>query len=168
MPKAKIDYSNERQGALGGTYRRRLDDAFRALDAINVGKLPPEVAFVFYFLACVKIAKVMVGISRGRPGRGTVFSNMKWHCSDVIRAAKHIRCGALVSDDDIKNIFAGERVTLFSANAIRNRLVHDFGPTHVIEARTHGPRLIKAMQRFLECRTPIISILDGRPEAAKV
>jgi hypothetical protein len=158
----------QRQGGLGGTYRRRSDDAFRALNAMDVGRLPPEVAFIFYFLACEKIAKVMIGIARGKPGRGPAFSKMKWQYSDLISAAKRIGCSNHVSDDDIKAIFVREQVNRFSANAIRNRLLHDFGPTHVIEARMHAPRLIKAMQRFFECRTRIISILDGQPEAAKV
>jgi hypothetical protein len=104
MPKAKIDYAVERQGHVGGTYRRRLDDAFKALDRLKVEKLPPAIAFIFYFLACEKIAKVMVGIRQRKPGQGPGFDKIKPRCSDIIKAAEFF--GAIhVSDGDINTIF---------------------------------------------------------------
>lgn len=48
MAKAKIDYSIERQ-AIGGTYRKRLNDAFEAFDSLKVDKLSQEIALIFYF-----------------------------------------------------------------------------------------------------------------------
>jgi hypothetical protein len=74
MPKPKIDYSIERHGHIGGTYRRRLNDAFEVLKVLKFEKLAPEVALIFYFLACEKLAKVMVGIDRDKRAQGVAFS----------------------------------------------------------------------------------------------
>jgi hypothetical protein len=160
MPTAKIDYAVERQGNVGGTYRRRLDDAFKALDRLKVEKLPPAVAFIFYFLACEKIAKVMVGIRQRKPSQGPRFDKINPRCSDIFKAAEFFGT-AHISDDDINAIFVGDKINRFSAYALRNRLFHDFGPWHVKEAQEHAPKLIEAMQRFLKFRGPIIRRLEA-------
>jgi hypothetical protein len=58
-----------------------------------------------------------------------------------------------ISKDEIKQIFSKE--TRFTAKALRDRLFHDFGPSHVSEVRDAAPYLITVMGKFLELR-PIV------------
>jgi hypothetical protein len=146
---AKMNLSIERDGDKGGTYRRRIDDAFKAMNLLAIGQFRPEAAFVFYWLTCEKIAKVMVAIEGGKPGPGRDFSKIDIRSNNVIRACEHIGCAGIISKDDINAIFSDKAG---SACRLRNKLFHDFGPTHVDHVQKAAPRLNGQMKKFLSCR----------------
>ena len=159
--KQEIDLAIERRDR-PGTYRRRLNDAFAALELIKIEKLSAEIAFVFYLLTCEKVAKVMVGIDRGRPGSRAGFRKAAVRPEAVTKAVRKLGCLSVISDEKIRLIFANdEKKNRFSGYSLRTRLFHDFGPSHVKELTEHAPKLNAAMKQFLKCRGPIISFLDS-------
>ena len=117
-----------------------------------------EAAFVFYIFACEKVAKVMIGLQRGKPGPSPKFKDNKPRTSDIIKACHYLECSDILSDADIKAIFADDK---FSAYSIRGRLFHDFGPTHLHYARREAPHLIKIMTKFLNCRGCVEAFLSS-------
>jgi hypothetical protein len=160
-----MDRATERDTNNPGSYRRRLNDAFRAFGMIDVDRLPPEVAFIFYLLTCEKVAKVMIGIDRRKPGnsqRRAAFRNIDPRPDSVIRAVKTLGCSSTVSEQDIRLIFSNDETgNKFAAFSLRTRLFHDFGPWHMKELLEHAPKLNRTMSRFLECKSGIISFLDA-------
>ena len=85
----KIDRQIERLPK-NGSYRKRLDDAFAAIEICSPEALPPLSAFILYYLTCEKLAKVVLGIKRGKPGAGDEFNNIKVRSSEIIEACRFI------------------------------------------------------------------------------
>jgi hypothetical protein len=141
-----------------GSYRKRLDDAFAAMDLVSIHSLRPEAAFVFYYLTCEKLAKVMIGIERGKPGAGPKFRKIEPRESDVVNACKFVGCSA--TKDDIRSIFSDSDG---SACRLRNQLFHDFGPTHVRQVQRAAHQLNARMMRFLKCKDHVIAYLEQSP-----
>ena len=87
MPSQKLEFAVERDPKVKGSYRRRLDDAFHALELLNIATFRPEAAFVFYYLTCEKVAKVIMGIASRKPrGGGEKFKSIKIHTDTLYRA----------------------------------------------------------------------------------
>jgi hypothetical protein len=104
--KARIDFKVERDPDTKGSYRRRLDDAFKAAELMLAqGSVSPALDFIINFFACEKVAKVILGIASGKPGSGPAFKNIKiGRTHDLFLA-----CGKLslsVTKAEINAIFA--------------------------------------------------------------
>lgn len=150
----KANFEIERNPKSKGSYRRRLDDAFVALDCLKVDSFRPEAAFIFYYLACEKVAKVMIGISRRKPAL-SYFKKINVRVSDLTIASKFLSCG--ISKGDIEAIFSDIPT---SACHLRNKLIHDIGPTHVFLIQKSAPNHVNRMRKFLRCRKAIIRHMD--------
>lgn len=153
----KIDFSIERKPE-HGSYRKRLNDAFDALERVSSEKLGPVATFVFNYLTCEKLAKVIVGIASGKPGAGEGFSRIKLRTNNIISACELLGCG--LDKRDINSIFSDSDG---SACRLRNKLLHDFGPTHVRQVQAAAPQLNEKMKVFLQCRHAVVKYLEQGP-----
>jgi len=160
MAKRKLDFQTERDPKIKGSYRRRLDDAFAALGLLDIAKFRPEAAFVFYYLTCEKVAKVITGIAAAKPkGGGENFKKIKIHTDTLYKATQELKLP--VRKEEIIALFASNKSG--SASHQRNKLFHDFGPTQVHHAKRDAPHLNKAMVQFSGLRQSIVNYLDSAP-----
>lgn len=140
----KFDFAIERDPNKGGSYHRRLNDVFVALIELKIDKLPDEGAFIFYYLACEKIARIMIGITDRKPGPSH-FKGIRPRSSNILKA-----CSSLVPEipkNEIESIFRDEKLT---ACRLRDQLVHDIGPTHVEQIVKNSAHLNRIMRRFIK------------------
>ena len=152
----KIDFSIERKPE-HGSYRKRLNDAFDATERVSIEKLGPVAAFVFNYLTCEKLAKVMVGIASGKPGAGKDFSRITLCSNNIFTASQRLGCN--LTRQHIDSIFANTDADR-SACRLRNKLFHDFGPTHVRQVQGAAPHLNEKMKMFLGCRDAVVKYLE--------
>jgi hypothetical protein len=151
----KIDLGIERDPNKKGSYRRRLDDVLVALAKLQIDKFREEGAFVFYYLACEKVARIMVGLTDKKPG-ASHFNKIKIRSSNVMKACASLRSGIL--KDEIELIFRNDKDT---ACRLRNQLIHDIGPTHVVQIIQNAARLNNVMKKFIQAgRKAIIDHLQ--------
>jgi hypothetical protein len=140
----KFDLAIERDPNKGGSYRRRLNDVFIALKKLEIDKLRDDGAFIFYYLACEKIARIMIGITNRKPGPSH-FNSIQPRSSNILKA-----CTSLTPEipkKEIESIFRDGKLT---ACRLRDQLVHDIGPTHVEQIVKNSPHLNGIMRRFIK------------------
>jgi hypothetical protein len=70
-----------------GSYRRRIEDIQRALDAMEIKRLPPAVQFVAYFFGCEKLANGIVGIAKNQKAKDAYTRNTKINLSCLKKVA---------------------------------------------------------------------------------
>jgi hypothetical protein len=164
MKSPKFDWRIERDPDRKGTLRRRLDDAFRAMHDVKLSTAPSEViAFIFYWVACEKVAKVIIAIKRKKSAIGDLDfkSKKKWHAGDLFEGCRLTGLDRVVSRAELEQIFskADDR---FTAAALRDRLFHDFGPAHVSEVARTAQKLNPLMRKFLSCKSLVADYMDGQ------
>jgi hypothetical protein len=144
-----------------GSYYRRIEDIQRALDtdALRVGALPPGVQFLAYYFGCEKLARAIVGIHKKWPASVAFSHYTRLHLREIQEAAGAL--GLSVAKDDLQSLFGGAGNDVAdskqpTARALRNRLIHDLGPTHMTQlaehARSHNPK----MKTFLRCAKQVL------------
>jgi hypothetical protein len=133
-----------------GSYYRKLEDITCALAKFGATALPPNspAQFVAYYFGAEKLAKAIAGIL-GRVPAEEAFELVAVKRDRIKSAVEPMRLS--ISDADIDALFVRDEDTKQpdTAREIRNRLFHDFGPTQVRHVRTHAPRLIPIMVRFV-------------------
>ena len=120
------------------------------------------VAFIFYWVACEKLAKVIVAIKREQSTIGSDFQSRKWfRTSDLVDGHDLLGLKRVISRHDLDFIFlkVGNR---FAAAALRDRLFHDCGSTHVTEVTQAAVKLNPLMSKFLSCRQMVIDYIERR------
>ena len=159
-----------------GSYRRRAEDITRALQRLRVEDLSSAVAFLIYYFACEKLAKIIIGISNKKPASRYFDKNYSLHINNISSSCKKI--GVPITDEDINWIFVSrcdnEKWRSFlrshhqnssssnytkSARSLRNKMVHDIGPTHSVLVREHASFLISKMKDFLSFSEVVIRFL---------
>jgi hypothetical protein len=144
---------------LGGTYYRKIEDIQRGLSELGADQLSEPARFVALYFGCEKLAKMIVGIHLCRNANDATEGNLK---IDELRAAvKALDISVMRSDID--DLFVPDRgdISIVSGRALRNRLTHEFGPTNVIRARDHSPKLTPLARSFLAKSSEVLAILRG-------
>lgn len=152
----RIDFAVERDPHKGGSYRRRADDALAVMGALEVSQLPLGAMFIFYFLACEKIARVMVALTT-RYDHKPKFRGINTSWQNVASACEALGCN--LTQDEVKAIF--DPKTTGTALQLRNQLFHDFGPTHLSNVVAGARTLNPLMGRFLLCHRDIVRHLES-------
>ena len=141
-----------------GSYRRAADDIERALSILNADKLEPVASFLFYYLACEKLAKILKGVCT-RQNKTQIFSRASHtpSANEIEKYLKHLGCKTPKSDID--DIFVSGHEN--SARSLRNKIIHEIGPTHAKQIVNEASRLVPMMKNFIESRHVVVQYLSG-------
>lgn len=140
------DPSFVKDGRVKGSYKRALEDIDRALDYLNANKLRHQGAFIYYYLACEKLAKIMKGVCCNKPKKDVFNSRSPTpSASDICQYVK--KMGGSVNQNDVESIFDSR--TPNSARVLRNNLFHEIGPSNAKKVMMHSSELLPKMKRFL-------------------
>jgi hypothetical protein len=147
-----------------GCYYRRIEDIDRALNRLDIERLPPAMQFLGYYFGCEKLARGIVGIHLRWPATKAYAHGTRMRLKEIETASKAL--SLTVGMDDLVCTFADfDEQSLLravagvdrSARVLRNSLGHDFGPTnvaHIVErASFHNRR----MQSFLGCAAQVLT-----------
>lgn len=148
-----------------GSYYRRIEDIDRALNKMDVERLPPIIQFLAYYFACEKLAHGIVGI-QARRAATEAYKPSRRLCSHDIKSAA-AALGLSISNKDLDYLFASSKEQgvlrsmrnscKSSARVLRNNLGHDFGPTNVGHIANHAGFFIPKMTRFLACASEVLA-----------
>ena len=162
-----------------GSYRRRAEDIDRVLRNLRLEGLSREATFLIYYFACEKLAKIIIGVSTKKPASNYFEKNYSLRINNIKLSCKKL--GTPVSEEDIDWIFTsacdGPKWKLFlssapdtwilsslkspkSARWLRNKMVHDIGPTHAKLTRQHAMFLNRKMKKFLSLSTAVVRYLE--------
>lgn len=146
-----------------GTYCRRLSDIRLATGKFSTAKLPVDspARFLGYYFGCEKLAKGALGIARLWPAEKAFYHRTPLALDQLKVALKNL--GILFPDDDLIKIFGTQPVPNkpTQGREIRNRLIHDFGPSNVDHAKAAVKTLVPVMKKFLECDRQIQKYVVG-------
>ncbi len=135
-------------------YRRALNDINLVFDLLGIEAAPPNVSFLHYYFGAEKVAKAIVGISKRYPSKRPI-SKKEFCVEEICRAIDDID---LTFDKlAIEDIFGNSPL---SARKIRNRFVHQIGPSHAMQIRDNAVRLVPMMKDFVERRTEVFVYLE--------
>jgi len=117
--------------AATGNYRRRIEDIPAAVIALNDRATLLDAAnFLVLYFACEKLAKAMIGIDEDKPVE-QAFDRRYMRIENIKKAAR--QATITFSDDEITRLFEYQEPPrdATSGRALRDRAVHDFGPTNI-------------------------------------
>ncbi len=140
-----------------GSYRRATDDIGRALKQLRINDMPDVAAFLFYYLACEKLAKIMKGACLGKKkdeifeARGGTPS-----ASKICSYLQQLNC--TFQEENINSIFDKDKK--YSARWLRNNIVHEIGPSHAKQIVEHSRNLVQKMKLFLRYRKSVVQYLE--------
>ena len=156
------DPSFDIDGRTKGSYVRATDDIGRALDTLKVEELPAVASFLFYYLSCEKLAKIMKGVCKGKK-KSEIFNprSRTPDTNSINNYSKQLGCKMIKNNIDC--IFASNRQK--SARWLRNQIAHEIGPSHAKQIVNEAPRLVPKMKKFLECRKDVVQCLTSRSQA---
>jgi hypothetical protein len=144
-----------------GSYRRRIEDADNVIQNLKPGALLEAATFLALYFACEKLAKGLVGI-RHRMTAEEAYGLKFLRLAKVKEAAETV--GIPFSDDELDRLFEVQKPPkqATSGRTLRDRAVHDFGPTNIRQAAERGGPLIPLMTKFLACHQQILAYHDSR------
>ena len=153
----ELDWTFSISPRIKGTYSRRLSDVRLATGKFATAKLPNDSAarFLGYYFGCEKLAKAILGIARLWPAEKAFHHKTLLDLEQLKTAVKKLRIA--ISDEDLTKIFGTQPVPTKPTfgREIRNRLIHDFGPSNVDYAKVGAKTLTPIMKKFLECEHQI-------------
>jgi len=173
------DHSFDIHPKTKGSYRRRAEDIDRVLRNLRLEGLSREATLLIYYFACEKLAKIIIGVSTKKPASNYFEKNYSLRINNIKLSCKKL--GTPVSEEDIDWIFTsacdGPKWKLFlssapdtwilsslkspkSARWLRNKMVHDIGPTHAKLTRQHAMLLNRKMKKFLSLSTAVVRYLE--------
>ena len=148
-----------------GSYHRRLEDVARVLQSLQGGGLPSPMRFFVDYFGCEKIARGLVGIHARLPATKAYHHKKSLSLTEIQAAA--VALTLPVSASDLHWLFAdfNEQHLLQtstpgvsnSARYLRNKVTHDFGPSHIALVVAHAPFLNPKLQAFLACVPAILA-----------
>lgn len=151
-----------------GSYYRRLADVEAGLQLLEPG-LKVEMLFFTSAFGCEKIARGLVGIHAAKPA-GEVYSRS--HPMQLVEIKAAAQALTLpISLAQLDQIFASEKeiqtgllganpVCPYSARTLRNKVAHDFGPSHVQLVSNFATALIETMRVLRHCVPEIHNYLS--------
>jgi hypothetical protein len=142
------DHSFDANPKQTGSYWRAARDIYRALDKeLKVDQLPEPAAFMFYYIGCEKLAKIMKGVVT-KKSYAAVFGNRKTPKPKEIK--RYLAClGCQFPTGDVEAIFDPNDPS--SARYLRNDFLHEVGPTHAKLLVKGAPHLVPKMRKFIDC-----------------
>ena len=153
-------------GRQKGTYFRRIADIPVALERLGARALPPVPRYLALYFGCEKLAKAVVGIEQRAHANNAYEAKMK--LAAVKSAVAALSLPANVAQ--LEWLFAGKteqthlqgRTALLNASArvLRDKLVHDFGPTNVDRIAAHARFHLPMMEAFLGLHPRVLSHLE--------
>lgn len=152
-----IDPSFDPDPKRKGSYIRATIDINKALDILNVKEMLEQAAFVYYYPACEKLAKIIVGICH-KDKMSEVF-NRHSHtpsATDIHFSLQQLGCNADISD--IKSIFDSNNG--LSARKLRDKFFHEIGPTHALQIFNNSNKHVQKMKDFLTYSQVVIQCLE--------
>jgi hypothetical protein len=148
-----------------GSYYRRLEDVARGLQSLQVGGLPVPMRFFADYFGCEKIARGLTGIHARVPASKAYHHRRALSLAEIQTAAAALALP--VSAESLQWLFAdwNEQHLLNapapgrsnSARFLRNKVTHDFGPSHIALVVAHAPFLNPQLQTFLSCVPAILA-----------
>lgn len=156
-----MDQSFTADGGVKGSYYRRIEDIARALDALRVSELPPAIQFLAYYFACEKLALAIVGIQRNKSAK-VAYEGQQVRLGQLKQATRELRLS--MGQEYLESLFSANPLTR-SARVLRNKLVHELGPTHVKHIVDDGPSFIPKMKQFLGCAPEVLAHLRKRRQS---
>lgn len=154
------DPSFDTDGTVKGSYVRAIEDIERALDYLRVDKMSDHAAFLFYYLSCEKLARIMKGICSNMKKKEIFKSGGTTPgAADIYKYSQQLNCH--VKQSDIDWIF--DREKSHSARKLRDNLIHEIGPSHAKQIMAHSQNLVPRMRAFLECRGIVVQYLQSKP-----
>ncbi len=155
------DPSFDIDGHPKGSYVRMIEDIGRALDYLKVEQMPPTSAFLFYYISCEKLAKIMMAICQ-RKTRAEIFGQGSYTpgAGDIRDYSQRLECNVRLSD--INCIFDSKNK--HSARKLRDIFVHEVGPSHAKQIVDHSPSLVPKMKNFLDSRGTVIQFIKTNAE----
>jgi len=154
---SKFDSSFDLRPRSKGSYRRGVDDIFRALNTLRVDELKPVAAFLFYYLACEKLAKIMKGVCTGKKYKEIFAPNSRTPSAEDIRKYSN-QLGGKAAGADFDAIFDRKRKN--SARSLRDKIIHEIGPSHAKQIVNAAPSLVPKMKKFLKYNDAVIQYLQ--------
>jgi hypothetical protein len=149
----ELDWTFSANPRTKGTYGRRLSDIRLATGKFATARLPPDspARFLGYYFGCEKLAKAALGIARRWPAEKAFDHKTPLDLIQLKTAVRKLEIA--FSDDDLTKIFGTQPVPAKPTygREIRNRLIHDFGPSNVDHAKMAARALTPTMIAFLEC-----------------
>ena len=127
-----------------GAFLRRIQDIDRTLLLLDLDKEPDHIRFIMGYLACEKAAAIMQAMHEGKPSK-VLDRPYKVSSDKLIKACRHL--GFVIDNATIHAIF--DEPPMPSARNIRNKFLHNMGPTHLSHCRR--PDMTKLMNKFLGC-----------------
>jgi hypothetical protein len=149
----ELDWTFSANPRTKGTYSRRLSDIRLATGKFSTAKLPADspARFLGYYFGCEKLAKAILGVARLWPAERAFDHKTPLDLEQLKTAAKKL--GIAFADPDLTKIFGTQPAPAKPTfgREIRNRLIHDFGPSNVDHAKAAAKVLTPTMMRFLAC-----------------
>ncbi len=153
----ELDWTFSINPRMKGTYSRRLSDIRLATGKFSTAKLPIDspARFLGYYFGCEKLAKAILGIARLWPAEKAFHHKTPLDLEQLKTAVKKL--GVSFSEGDLTKIFGTQPVPTKPTlgREIRNRLIHDFGPSNVDYAKVGAKTLTPIMKKFLACEHQI-------------
>ncbi len=144
------------------SYYRRIEDIERALQELEVTRLPIATQFITYFFACEKLAQGVVGILQQLPADRQY--RQKLRLAQIKNAASLMNLPIqtadldwLFADVNEQRLLIAPKGERYSARFLRNRLSHDFGPWNAKDLIEHAPAHIPRMKSFLACTPAVLA-----------
>jgi len=149
----ELDWTFSANPRTKGTYCRRLGDIRLATGKFATAKLPSDspARFLGYYFGCEKLAKAVLGIARLWPAEKAFYHKTPLDLEQLRTAIKKL--GIAFADPDLTKIFGTQPAPAKPTfgREIRNRLIHDFGPSNVDHAKAAANVLAPLMMKFLAC-----------------
>ncbi len=148
-------------GRVKGSYLRALEDIDRALNHLQIEAMPDHAAFLYSYLACEKLARIMHGVCN-RKKKSDVFRKgaSTPTATAIYTYSQQLDC--YVSRTEIDQIFNSNNNQ--SARRLRDQFVHEIGPTHAKDIVNRSRTLVPNMKKFLDCRAALIKRLTSNPQ----
>lgn len=148
-------------GKVKGSYLRALDDIGRALNYLKIDAMPDHAAFLYSYLASEKLARIMHGVfSRRKKGEIFCKGAKTPAASTIYSYSKQLGCDMTKTEiDQIFDFYNNQ-----SARKLRDRFVHEIGPSHANDIVKRSITLVPIMKRFLNSRIALSQLLTNNRE----
>jgi sensor histidine kinase regulating citrate/malate metabolism len=143
------------------TYWRSIKDIDKAVDELRTSiRQQSTLDFLAYFFGCEKLAVAIVGMSQGLDATQAEekFRRQKPNLDQIKAAVIALRIP--FPPGDLPYLFANDDQqklldTQISARGLRNKVVHQFGPSN-LKALAKYPTIISKMKQFHRCSNHVL------------
>jgi hypothetical protein len=165
-----MDYKVPDQN-LAKTYWRPIKDIDKAVDELRTSiRQQSTLDFLAYYFGCEKLAVAIVGMCEGLDASQAEekFRSHKPNLEQIKAAAAVL--GIPFPPGDLPYLFANDDQqksldTQISARGLRNKVVHQFGPSNLKELADY-PKIISKMKQFHQCSNHVLDYARNKDRGA--